>query len=304
MIEANKEMVERILNTSMEMVMERSIDVIFNAIFTSQKMQNAIRNFEVYKIKDLPSNDQLDILSADVETEWRLRLYNLTSRYFAIVTRHAYGYEIGPEVRVEAWNSEEPPATASWTIWSSLLHAFCLITTMGGSIQATSSGGRATTVLYTLIGVVLYVAVVTLWATRMTTVIALLVKIFSRKKVESSANGKMVQGNYEQTSAVYIQRLTQLHHSPGGFLIVVFILFVYILSAGVQVVGGNDYGLGLENVLLVLATVRPPNPLPEGPSNIMGFIGFVTAGHILVALLVSISVTLSGRWWTSAGTTS
>ncbi|XP_066985249.1 uncharacterized protein [Macrobrachium rosenbergii] len=304
MVEANKEMVDRVLNTSMEMVMEKSVDAVFDAILTSQRMQNAIRVFEAYRLQELPSNDRLDILSDEVITEWRLRLYNLTLRYYSIVTRHSYGYEIGPTVRAAAWNSEEPPATASWTIWSSLLHAFCLITTMGGSIQATSSGGRATTVIYTLIGVVLYVGVVTLWAARMTTVIALIVKIFSRKKVESSANGKMVPpGSYEQTS-IYAQRLSQLHHSPAGLLIVVFILFVYILSAGVQVVGGNDYGLGLENVLLVLATVRPPNPLPEGSSNIMGFIGFVTVGHILVALLVSIAVTLSGRWWTAAGTTS
>ncbi|KAK7081784.1 hypothetical protein SK128_016980 [Halocaridina rubra] len=299
MMEANNEMVEKVLNTSMDMVLERSVDAIFEAILTSPRMQNALKVFEMFEGDKLPSNSDLELLSDSVVTEWRMRLYNLTLRYYALVTRHAYGYKVGPKERASAWNSEEPPSATSWTLWSSLLHAFCLVTTMGGSIQATTSGGRATTVVYSLVGVVIYIGVVIVWAARLSSVIALIVKMFSRKKVDTTGT-KVMLPEYEQTPT-YTQRLSQLHLTPAGLLTIVFILFVYILSAGVQLVGGSDYGLGLENVLLVLATIRPPIPLPEGASNIMGFIGFVTVGHILIALLISISLTMCSRWWSMCG---
>lgn len=43
-----------------------------------------------------------------------------------------------------------------------------------------------------------------------------------------------------------------------------FILFGrYVLSVGVQVVGGSDYWSGVENAIFILLTVRPPTPFPE-----------------------------------------
>lgn len=47
MAEARKEVVGRLLNTSLDMVLDRSQDVIIEAIFNSPRMQTALKAFEV-----------------------------------------------------------------------------------------------------------------------------------------------------------------------------------------------------------------------------------------------------------------
>ncbi|XP_037801988.1 uncharacterized protein LOC119596732 [Penaeus monodon] len=47
MMEARKELVERVINASLDIFLEKSQEAIIAAIFTSQRMQNALRAFEV-----------------------------------------------------------------------------------------------------------------------------------------------------------------------------------------------------------------------------------------------------------------
>ncbi|XP_042859342.1 uncharacterized protein LOC122245489 [Penaeus japonicus] len=93
------------------------------------------------------------------------------------------------------------------------------------------------------------------------------------------------------------RRPVPAHHSLRGLLTILFLLLVYVLSAGVHLVGGRDYWCGLENSILVLATIRPPTPIPQEKAEVLGFIAFVMVGHILLAMLLTISKALCGRWW-------
>lgn len=87
------------------------------------------------------------------------------------------------EKRSAVWDEEEPPPPLPWRTSHALLHAFCLLTTVGGGVRAQTPGGRTAGVLFTLVGVVLYVAVVGVWAARLRDTAIIVIKMFSRKKV-------------------------------------------------------------------------------------------------------------------------
>lgn len=85
--------------------------------------------------------------------------------------------------RREVWASEEPPSPLPWTFWPALLHVFCLVSTTGSSVRPSTPAGRALAIVYSVVGVVLYIGVVALWAARLGATFSFIVKIFSRKKV-------------------------------------------------------------------------------------------------------------------------
>nr|XP_027226087.1 uncharacterized protein LOC113818129 [Penaeus vannamei] len=293
MMEARKELVERVINASLDIFLEKSQEAIIAAIFTSQRMQNALRAFELSRGVQLPTDDELGLLSRIVLAEWRRHLFNLTARYHAIITRNAHGLKTEEKERSEFWSSELPPPPLPWTFWTGLFHVFCLVSTIGGSIEAATMGGRTTTVMYSVLGVSLYVATVVVWAARCGAVLSVILRLFAKKKVESSS-GKGRPSPYHSMNE---RRPSPAHHSLRGLGTLIFLLLVYVLSAGVHLVGGRDYWCGLENSILVLATIRPPTPIPQEKAEVLGFIAFVMVGHILLALLLAISKALCGRWW-------
>ncbi|XP_063601102.1 uncharacterized protein LOC134777192 [Penaeus indicus] len=132
MMEARKELVERVINASLDIFLEKSQEAIIAAIFTSQRMQNALRAFELSRGVQLPTDDELGLLSRIVLAEWRRHLFNLTARYHAIITRNAHGFKTEEKERSEFWSSELPPPPLPWTFWTALLHVFCLVSTIGG----------------------------------------------------------------------------------------------------------------------------------------------------------------------------
>ncbi|XP_047479383.1 uncharacterized protein LOC125032331 [Penaeus chinensis] len=301
MMEARKELVERVINASLDIFLEKSQEAIIAAIFTSQRMQNALRAFELSRGVQLPTDDELGLLSRIVLAEWRRHLFNLTARYHAIITRNAHGLKTEEKERSEFWSSELPPPPLPWTFWTALFHVFCLVSTIGGSIEAATMGGRTTTVMYSFLGVSLYVVTVVVWAARCGAALSGILRLFAKKKVESSS-GKGRPSPYRSMDE---RRPSPAHHSLRGLVTLIFLLLVYVLSAGVHLVGGRDYWCGLENSILVLVTIRPPTPIPQEKAEVLGFIAFVMVGHILLALLLAISKALCGRWWAAwSGTAS
>ncbi|XP_076061036.1 uncharacterized protein LOC143036922 isoform X1 [Oratosquilla oratoria] len=56
----------------------------------------------------------------------------------------------------------------------------------------------------------------------------------------------------------------------------------YVLAVGALLSGGKDYSSSLANILLALATVRAPDPLPMNGVEIVAFMVAATVGHILL----------------------
>lgn len=85
--------------------------------------------------------------------------------------------------REEVWASEEPPKLLPWTFPHALLHSFFLVSSLGSSVRVHTPGGRATAVFFTLLGMMLYLGVVALWAARLGYTFSLVVRVCTKKKV-------------------------------------------------------------------------------------------------------------------------
>ncbi|KAG7159247.1 hypothetical protein Hamer_G016647 [Homarus americanus] len=281
MAAAREELVDRLLNTSLDLILDRSQEVVIAAIFTSSRMQNALRAFQQAGGRHLPSDGELDRLSRSVTIEWQQQLHNITARYHTLVTRHAHGFKVDAGERQLVWSSEEPPSPLPWTMWPSLLHVFCLVTTIGSSVHAQNLGGRMFAFYYMLLGIFLYLAVIMVWAARLSSTYSLIVKKCTRKKVDS-------QGGNTRASP-YHSMQSRPPPAPHPYTLprlvtLASILLVYVLSVGAYMVGGQDYWTGVENAIFVLFTIRPPIPLPQEATKVTTFIAFVMMGHVLLTL--------------------
>ncbi|XP_045624560.1 uncharacterized protein [Procambarus clarkii] len=296
MAAARLEVVERLLNSSLNIVLYRSPELFIAAISTSPRLRGALFTLQKEGGWRLPTDRELNMLSRSVMTEWQQQLHDITARYYTLVTRHAHGFQVGSEERAEVWESEEPPPLLPWSLWPSLLHVFCLVTTIGTSVQAHSPAGRASALVYTLVGVVLYVGVVVVWAARLGATYALLVNMCTKNKI-SSSGGKLRASPYHSMGGPPQEPAPPPQTTPVRLVLLTTVIMVYVLSAGVHVVGGRDYWTGVENAIFVLLTVRPPTPLPQGATTVTSFIAFVMVGHILLALFTFVLKVLCGRWW-------
>ncbi|XP_037801989.1 uncharacterized protein LOC119596733 [Penaeus monodon] len=105
-------------------------------------------------------------------------------------------------------------------------------------------GGRTTTVMYSVLGVSLYIVTVVVWAARCGAVLSVILRLFAKKKVESSSS----KGRPSPYHSMSERRPVPAHHSLRGLVTLIFLLLAYVLSAGVHLVGGRDYWCGLENL--------------------------------------------------------
>ncbi|KAK4318156.1 hypothetical protein Pmani_010824 [Petrolisthes manimaculis] len=214
MTRARQELVERLINTSSGLILERSQEVVIAAIFTSSRLQSALQAFQQGGGSRLPPDKQLERLSRSVMTEWRQQMHHLTARYHTLVTRHALGMKVDDEKRSAVWNEEEPPPPLPWRTSHALLYAFCLLTTVGGGVRAQTPGGRVAGVLFTMVGVVLYVAVVGVWAARLRDTAIIVIKMFSRKKIQARESKNSSYHNMQQHH--HSSRLSSDHQSTSS----------------------------------------------------------------------------------------
>ena len=89
---------------------------------------------------------------------------------------------MGSTERQVVWDSEEPPPPLPWNIHTALVYSFCLVTTTGG-LNAATEAGRAAGVFFSVVGVVVYVAVVVVWAARLGATLKLMLRLCGRRKV-------------------------------------------------------------------------------------------------------------------------
>ncbi|CAL4062176.1 unnamed protein product [Meganyctiphanes norvegica] len=296
-----EELVERNINKSMETILEKSQDTVIFSIFSSPRMQEALRAFRAVALTrepDLPSDLQLKALSDDVMRDLKEEISNDTKKFQTFVTRRALGFRMGKAERNTIWSSSKEPPSLPWDFWPSIMHSFCLLTTIGGGINAETPGGRAVSIMYAVIGGVLYMFVVTVWAARLNTALAHFIKMFSNAKVVDTS----VSEKKSQRPTVGPRQRNPLHGGMG-MLICSMATTIYTLAMSVAMGGREDYAKGLENTLLCFLLIKPPTPLPESPPEVSCFIAIVLVGHIIIVSTISIFKGVCNRWWTTWGWT-
>ncbi|XP_063884072.1 uncharacterized protein LOC135113060 [Scylla paramamosain] len=315
MTKTREEVVDKLLNASLTLVLHKSLDVIIKLVITTPKMQAALRAFQQAGGGPLPTEKDVERFNRTLMTEWRHQLYDLTARYHALVLRHAHGFPVGHFERSAVWTREEPPPPLPWTLPTALVYSFCLVTTTGG-LQAATDAGRAAGVFYSVVGLLVYLGVVVVWAARLGATLSLLLNLCTRRRKQENSPGRKGKGGASPYHKMHSSHPSQptppigpstsstSEHTAGRVCLLFLLLFVYILGVGAQVLGGETFWVGLENAIYALLTIRPPRPLPQSVPRVIGYLVFTLCGHLLLGLFVYSLKELCVKWWRLWGRTS